>query len=804
MNRQTILVILITLIVTACLVMAYLVFSQPSDGLIHNTNAMQPRDLTPNEAEELMSDFASWSDICVESVKPLDVGQTKPFSPWSPDGEWIAYSNWFDISEKKRHNFDVTEPVGVYVIRYDGTGKRLVAPDGFRPSFGRYQWEIVYGKNGTTGATETYKNMSMREGDIWIVGFDGSGNRPIATGPENDVMKMYGGTSITYDGRSVVYNIMRDVAGGVGIADINGSNKRPLVVGSGLWGYSGDGKRIFVTSENAYKKSYIIGGWMDMLDAGIDVDDESAGKVEWVTRMNMDNYYGHPQVNLQGTMIAFDNPQYPFEERNIWVGTLDGSNRFYPVTDYGLNKTHGAFANHPRWGPDGKWIVYDEQTDVGGGQVRNKVMVVNVETKERKEIADLMVKDHCGFAEPGWSPDGKKIFFYAPDPDNRNKPSVWIAVLKNCSGVAGKTNGGPGTNETGYKNPSSLDTSSYPAFLRGVWASRIDEAREYLLRAGELRKAGFDTIALEVEIVLDPETEQPSSLSDDVWLFYLQAFKKAGFRVVLIPNPMHPNMDMCKGFDWDGNEENATYRRSYELLKRFDPVVLKWARIAEKYKADGFVPLNEPHILVADYTEAGRWLQEILPGIKKSYSGKLIAADTMSSSGRESVPYPYNYSGYDMVMCGPPAGRQDVSDWEGMITGYISAAGQHVKDYGLEGFGLYEWGGYSGGVWYEDAQMCPLDQCLSQEKAGKITKTGIEELGGKALLNFPRVSAGWADFGTSSFKATKDWYLSIGEAIKPLDDREWARDELIEMEKELGGKEYKYIFDVSEVNTTCP
>lgn len=253
-----------------------------------------------------------------------------------------------------------------------------------------------------------------------------------------------------------------------------------------------------------------------------------------------------------------------------------------------------------------------------------------------------------------------------------------------------------------YKKPFHLDISPYPVFHRGAWASRLDEARSYLLNAGKLREAGFDTILLGVDIVFDPETGDARSIGDNIFIFYLQALKRAGFRVILIPNPMHPNLDMGKGYEWEVPDPDAHYHRGYELIKKLDPVVIKWAEIAEEYHVYGFSPLNEPYKLVRDYKDASRWLQEILPQVKEIYSGKVIAVDTMYSSepGR-SIPFPYDYRGYDLILGGPPSGRSHIEDWEQMLKGYLQKGNEYVQTYNLKGFGLYEWGAYTGGVWYE-------------------------------------------------------------------------------------------------------
>jgi hypothetical protein len=348
-----------------------------------------------------------------------------------------------------------------------------------------------------------------------------------------------------------------------------------------------------------------------------------------------------------------------------------------------------------------------------------------------------------------------------------------------------------------FKQPFSCDTSGYPTFFRGAWASRIDEARSYLIKAKTLREANFDTVMLGVDIVFEPETGEPKSLGDEAFIFYLQALKKAGFRIILIPNPMHPNLDMGKGYEWDEPNLKAAYHRSYELLEKLNPVVIKWARIAQEYQVDGFAPLNEPYKLVWDYNDASKWLQEILPQIKRVYNGKVIAVDTMYDLGQGvSIPYPYDYSSYDLILGGPPAGRKDATNWEEIINVYINKGMEYVRQYKLEGFGLYEWGGYTGGTWYEDEQLAIFDQILTQEQAHQIIEAGIRQVDDRVTASFPRISTGWVDFDTSAFKSLAEWYSHLGKPVRPLEDKQWTYDELIQIEKKLVGADCEDIFQL--------
>ena len=348
-----------------------------------------------------------------------------------------------------------------------------------------------------------------------------------------------------------------------------------------------------------------------------------------------------------------------------------------------------------------------------------------------------------------------------------------------------------------FRQPFTLDSSSYNEFYRGAWGARLDELRSYLLNATKLREAGVDSIMVEAEIVLDRETHEPKSIGEDVFIFYLQALKREGFRIILIPNPMHPNLDMGLGYAWEEPDLNAYYHPSYELIKKFGGEVVKWARIAEEYGIEAFLPILEPYKLAGDYEVASRWLQEILPQIKEVYHGQLWATDIMYDIGQGlSIPCPYDYSGYDFLLSGPPAGRKDANDWEEMIKVFIQKGTEYVSDFNLQGFGLYEYGGYTGGVWYEDVQMGAFDQILSQEQAADIAEAFVRQAAGTLKASFPRISIGWTDYDTPSYEIITAWYKNMGENISPIESSGWTYEELIEIEQKLGGDEYSVIFDL--------
>jgi hypothetical protein len=164
-----------------------------------------------------------------------------------------------------------------------------------------------------------------------------------------------------------------------------------------------------------------------------------------------------------------------------------------------------------------------------------------------------------------------------------------------------------------------------------------------------------------------------------------------------------------------------------------------------------------------------------------------------------SVPCPYDYTGYDFLLSGPPAGRKDADEWEEMIKVFIQKGNEYVKDFNLQGFGLYEYGGYTGGIWYEDVQMEVFDQLLSQEQARLIAEALVRQADGVLAASFPRISTGWLDIGTPAFEVLTGWYLDAGRPVSVAPGNGWTHDELIEIEKRLGGDDYQNIFQLADM-----
>jgi len=362
-----------------------------------------------------------------------------------------------------------------------------------------------------------------------------------------------------------------------------------------------------------------------------------------------------------------------------------------------------------------------------------------------------------------------------------------------------------------YSKPITVEYSSYPTFYRGAWASRLDEMRDNLINAEKLRQNGFDTIMLNAELVFWYEDSTPKLLCPDITEFYIQAFKKQGFRVMLIPNSMHPNENMCQG---EGSWANETYflgkKKGYTLLEEFNPMILELAEKAEYYDVYAYGLMNEPHNYVLNDTEYSQWMQEIKTEIKEKYSGKLASIDIMDDYNEPgtSRPYDYNYEGFDIIISGPPAGMENVDNWKTMFNEFVEIGDDLKEENNCETFAIYEWGGYTGGCWYEQG-LCDIDQCLSESKASQIVYAGTQIMDNQKVGgSFTRISKGWFEIDTKSFNQLSVWYTTKGKKINTIEDKTWTYEELKEIEEKLCKENYKYMFEVningSEIERICP
>jgi len=203
---------------------------------------------------------------------------------------------------------------------------------------------------------------------------------------------------------------------------------------------------------------------------------------------------------------------------------------------------------------------------------------------------------------------------------------------------------------------------------RGLYVSNLRDMRWALANIDRVKSSGFDTILFELQQEVRSDNKQELYIpAEDMYLFYLHAFHKAGFRIWLTIG--HSSYD----FPYRHNSESERIgidplKEQSDLLDMVTPNILYWAEIAEEYNVDTFIPEEEANtMLVTDEYEGtdlcqterevmNAWMQEILPKIKKRFTGKVGFAtndggpcEIMETSDTSLGP-DFDYKGYDFIV----------------------------------------------------------------------------------------------------------------------------------------------------------
>jgi hypothetical protein len=161
--------------------------------------------------------------------------------------------------------------------------------------------------------------------------------------------------------------------------------------------------------------------------------------------------------------------------------------------------------------------------------------------------------------------------------------------------------------------------------LRGVWLPTIDAVRAAAQRIPRLKSVGINAVSFGPDVVTR-DVAVPRTVGDRAIRFYVRLFHTAGFIVYLVPNSMH----------WGNNDVS---------LHALTPLVLDWAKEAERLGVELYAVLNEVDGMRDDVASTSAWLQTVLPQVRERYGGLLGVQPTQAGfkSGQLDV------SGYDVV-----------------------------------------------------------------------------------------------------------------------------------------------------------
>ncbi|MCD6422466.1 hypothetical protein J7L13_03925 [bacterium] len=153
---------------------------------------------------------------------------------------------------------------------------------------------------------------------------------------------------------------------------------------------------------------------------------------------------------------------------------------------------------------------------------------------------------------------------------------------------------------------------------------------------------------------LPEEGHQPRASRRKNIIARIQEAKKAGLKVLLQVYPEYWIQGKSPNFDTHRIElQHGPFPNQDEFLKRATEKVIELAKFAEEQKVDMFSPWCEMNIFV-DWEHAKKWTQEILPKIRKVYSGLVAPPKGEITWGKYGLKNEgdlsyWDFSGYDYV-----------------------------------------------------------------------------------------------------------------------------------------------------------
>jgi hypothetical protein len=166
---------------------------------------------------------------------------------------------------------------------------------------------------------------------------------------------------------------------------------------------------------------------------------------------------------------------------------------------------------------------------------------------------------------------------------------------------------------------------NYPNVIKGNWEpSPFHMSKLMGQEVDNLKKLGVNTVSVNVEYRFKKDGSFYVSNEQLIKSNIIKA-KENGFAVMVVPSFMPMGDPVLKNQGVSITEQ--------EFKEASTQAALKWAEIAEKYKAEFFAPQNEFDVLIdvnfADDEEVfvitSKWHRNILPSLRKRFSGKIIA-----------------------------------------------------------------------------------------------------------------------------------------------------------------------------------
>jgi hypothetical protein len=229
-------------------------------------------------------------------------------------------------------------------------------------------------------------------------------------------------------------------------------------------------------------------------------------------------------------------------------------------------------------------------------------------------------------------------------------------------------------------------TRKEPKIYLGVWLPALSHPGMHSLEdRDDLKRIGANTVAFAVQIPYFKDgrlVEERVEVAKQDARRLIRYYKEAGLAIFFSPDPVLAR--------YHGEPEPIPEEVKETFLRNYEPVIIELAKIAEEEQVEIFSPMNEPDYKLG-IERSSNWGQEILPKIKKVFSGKVLWNGSLARAfeyGKE-----IDFSGYDIV-------GFTVFPWRGLsgykqrIDFYLGKMKQQAEEDGVSEVFISEFGVY--------------------------------------------------------------------------------------------------------------
>lgn len=258
-----------------------------------------------------------------------------------------------------------------------------------------------------------------------------------------------------------------------------------------------------------------------------------------------------------------------------------------------------------------------------------------------------------------------------------------------------------------------------PDIYLGIWMPAVTfPGRQSMEKREDLKQIGANTAAFAVQILYSEGGEikqEDIEAAKNKARKFIRYYKEAGLAIFLSPEPVLS--------DYYGEPGPIPVRVREIFLENYKPVIIELAKIAEEEQVEIFSPMNEPDYKLG-INRCSEWGQEILPEIKKVYSGKILWNGSLARAF--DVGKRIDFSGYDIV-------GFTIFPWRGLtnynrkIKFYIDTIRQQAREDNVEKVFISEFGVYV---------MAPVDD--EPEALDVVFRCGEGRVDGFFVLDPPQ------------------------------------------------------------------